>query len=49
VSVSRQQTRTHELEIRPFLDKAAAFYRRLGYVEDAIRSTGKRLIEDGGT
>jgi ribosomal protein S18 acetylase RimI-like enzyme len=37
-----------QLQVRTDNVDAMAFYRRLGYVQDAVVSMGKRLIEDGG-
>ncbi len=37
-----------QLQVRKDNADAAAFYGRLGYVEDAVVSMGKRLIKDNG-
>ena len=36
-----------QLQVRRDNAEAIAFYRRLGYAEDAVVNMGKRLIEDG--
>jgi ribosomal protein S18 acetylase RimI-like enzyme len=36
-----------QLQVRRDNAEAVAFYRRLGYAEDAVVNLGKRLIEDG--
>ncbi len=36
-----------QLQVRQDNAEAIAFYRRLGYAEDAVVNMGKRLIEDG--
>jgi ribosomal protein S18 acetylase RimI-like enzyme len=38
-----------QLQVRNDNAEAIAFYRRLGYSEDAVVNMGKRLIEDDGT
>jgi ribosomal protein S18 acetylase RimI-like enzyme len=35
-----------QLQVRTENEEAIAFYRKLGYTEDAVVSMGKRLIED---
>jgi ribosomal protein S18 acetylase RimI-like enzyme len=35
------------LQVRATNQAVAAFYRRIGYVEDPVVSFGKRLVEDG--
>jgi ribosomal protein S18 acetylase RimI-like enzyme len=37
-----------QLQVRKDNPEAVAFYRRLGYSEDAVVNLGKRLIHDGG-
>jgi len=36
-----------QLQVRTDNEEAIAFYRKLGYTEDAVVSMGKRLIKDG--